>query len=252
MDPAAIRQAFQRLGCTVAAATAIVDEQEINSIEELRFLMDTDVETLCQNIKRPGGVAAAPAAGANLGHMISQWAQKNINLAAYWLRHSERISRARQLADITVVNVHSIQALRDTENNYEDTNPPVIDDKDWPTMMDALREYFRNIYGITKIPLLYVVREQETPRDEPEGHWEDPMMQMIDWAPHWIPAAGGAGAVRHPSYMVDNKMVFDKLAEICHTHSCWTYIRPFLRQCNGQSAFLALVNHFLGPNMFYL
>ena len=42
-------------------------------------------------------------------------------------------------------------------------------------------------------------------------------------------------------------MVFDKLAEICHTHSCWTYIKPFLCQCNGQSAFLALVNHTLGP-----
>ena len=153
------------------------DEQEINSIEELRFLMDADVETLCWNIKRPGGVAVAPAGGANLGHMVSQLAQKNINLVAYWLRHSERISRARQPADITVVNVCSIHALRDSEDNYEDATPPGIDDKDWPRTMDALREYFHNMYGITKIPLLYVVREQETPMDEPEGHWEDPLMQ---------------------------------------------------------------------------
>ena len=43
-------------------------------------------------------------------------------------------------------------------------------------------------------------------------------------------------------------MIFDKLAEICYTHSCWTYIKPFLRRHDGQSAFLALVNHFLGPN----
>ena len=50
-------------------------------------------------------------------------------------------------------------------------------------MMDALREYFCNTYGITKIPLLYVVREEEASRDEPEGHCEDPMMQMIDRAP---------------------------------------------------------------------
>ena len=118
-------------------------------------------------------------------------------------------------------------------------------------MMDVLREYFCNTYGITKIPLL---REQEAPMDEPEGHWEDPMMQMINRAPHRIPAAGGGGgggggggvgAVCHPSYVVDNKMVFDKLAEICHTHSRWTYIKPFLRRCDGRSAFLALVNHFL-------
>ena len=151
--------------------------------------MDADVETLCQNIKRPGGVAAAPAA---VGHMISQWAQKNLNLAAYWLHHSERISRTCQPADIMVINVCSIQALRDAEDNYEDATPPVIDDKDWPRMMDALHEYFRNTYGITKIPLLYMVHEQEVPMGEPEGHWEDPMMQMIDRAPHWVPAAGGS------------------------------------------------------------
>ena len=64
--------------------------------------------------------------------MISQQAQKNINLAAYWLRHSERISRAHQPADITVVNVCSIRALRDTKDNYEDATRPVIDNKDCP------------------------------------------------------------------------------------------------------------------------
>ena len=150
MDPAAMRQAFQRLVCTAAAATVIIDKQEINSIEELHFLMDADVETLCRNIKQPGGVAAAPAAGAHLGHMISKWAQKNINLAAYWLRHYEQISRACQPGDITVINVHSIRALRVAEDNYKDATPPVIDDKDWPRMMDVLHEYFRNTYSITK------------------------------------------------------------------------------------------------------
>ena len=163
-------QTFQELGCTAAVATATVDEQEINSIDELHFLMDADVETLCRNIKRPGGVTAAPAAGANLGHMISQRAQKNINLAAYWLCHSEQISRTHEPADITDVNICSIWVLRDTEDSYEDATPPVIDDKDWPRTMDALREYFHNTYGITKIPLLYMVRQQEAPMDEPRGH----------------------------------------------------------------------------------
>ena len=105
-------------------------------------------------------------------------------MTAYWLHHSEQISRARQPADITVINVCSIHALRDAEDNYEDATPPVINDKDWPRMMDALHKYFRNTYGITRIPLLYVAREQEAHMDAPEGYWEDPMMQMIDRAPH--------------------------------------------------------------------
>ena len=43
-------------------------------------------------------------------------------------------------------------------------------------------------------------------------------------------------------------MVFDKLAEICRSQSCWTYIKPFLCRRDGRSAFLALVNYFLGLN----
>ena len=42
--------------------------------------MDADVETLCRNIKRPGGVATAPAAGTKIGHTISQRAQKMLEI----------------------------------------------------------------------------------------------------------------------------------------------------------------------------
>ena len=86
------------------------------------------METLCRNTKRPSGVAAAPAAGANLGHMIRQRAPKNINLAAYWFCHSERIS---QTCQPDVITVHSIRALRDAEDNYKDAMiqfPPEMDE----------------------------------------------------------------------------------------------------------------------------
>ena len=93
-------QAFQHLGCTNQAAQAIVDQQGINSLEELHFLLDEDVEMLCRNVKHPGGQALA--GGANLGQLISQHMEKNIKLAAYWLHYSERVSRPRQIADIMV------------------------------------------------------------------------------------------------------------------------------------------------------
>ena len=31
-------------------------------------------------------------------------------------------------------------------------------------------------------------------------------------------------------------------------HTCWTYIKPFQRARDGRGAFLALQNHYLGPN----
>ena len=46
----------------------------------------------------------------------------------------------------------------EAEVNYEDVVARMIDDKNWLKTTDALNEYFWNTYGITKIPLLYIVQ----------------------------------------------------------------------------------------------
>ena len=97
-------------------------------MHELRYLTDTDIETLCKNAKRPGVVAAGNGGGANLGHMISHWAEMNIKLAAYWLWYSEKISCPRIGADVTVPVVRSICALQDAEGTYDVPPAPTIDD----------------------------------------------------------------------------------------------------------------------------
>ena len=71
MDAPAMCSFFTRMGSTNQAANAIIDDQGINRLHELHYITDTDVETLCNNVKRPGGVAAGNGGGANLGHMIS-------------------------------------------------------------------------------------------------------------------------------------------------------------------------------------
>ena len=84
------------------AANTVVDDQDINRLHELHYLTDTGVEKLCKNFKLPGRVAAGNGDGATLGHMISHRAEMKINLAAYWLWYSEKISRLRIGADVTV------------------------------------------------------------------------------------------------------------------------------------------------------
>ena len=111
MDAVAKCLLFTHMGCTNQAANAIVDDQGINRLHELCYLTDTDIETLCKNVKRPGRVAAGDGSGANLGHMISHQAEMNIKLAAYWLWYSEKISHPRIGADVTVPAVRSIRAL---------------------------------------------------------------------------------------------------------------------------------------------
>ena len=135
---------FTCMGCMNQAPNAIFDDQGINWLHELHYLTDTDVETLCKNVKCPGGVAAGNGGGANLGHMISHRVEMNIKLATYWLRYSEKISRLRIGADVTVLVVRSIRALQDAEGTYDDPSTPTIDDQNWPRTFDAIDEYFRN------------------------------------------------------------------------------------------------------------
>ena len=76
---------FTGMGCMNQAANTIVDDQGINRLHELRYITDTDVQTLCMNVKRPGGVASGNGSDANLGDMINHQEKMNIKLAAYWI-----------------------------------------------------------------------------------------------------------------------------------------------------------------------
>ena len=232
------------MGCTNQAANVIVDDQSINQLHELLYLTDTVVETLCKNVKRPGRVAAGNGSGANLGH---HRAEMNIKLAAYWLRYSENISCPRIGADVTVAVVRSIRALQDAEGTYDDPSTPMIDDRNWPRTFDAINEYFRNLFSMTNIPLAYVTREHVELMEGEEDAWDDPLDQMIDRAPHFIPQVG-ANPARHPTFIMDNKTVFDKLAEITRSYACWSYVKPFLRSCIGWAAYVTFRNHYLELN----
>ena len=86
---AAMRGAFTRIRFSVEAAARIVDDQQIDSLEELRLLTDNEVENLCKTIRRPGGTVPNPAgAGApvpNPGVGVSTVAENNMKMLCYWL-----------------------------------------------------------------------------------------------------------------------------------------------------------------------
>ena len=89
-------------------------------------------------------------------------------------------------------------------------------------------EFFRKCYGITRIALAYIIRKDTTPKEGEETYWDDLLEQMIERAPHTITEASGT-IIKHPTFVKDNKMLFDKLAELTRDHECWTYIKPHAR-----------------------
>ena len=52
-----MRAVFEDLGCSACAVKAMVEDEGIDTLDDLCFLNDGDVETLCKNVKCPGGAA---------------------------------------------------------------------------------------------------------------------------------------------------------------------------------------------------
>ena len=257
---AALRAALVRLGTTAEVANEITATQGIDTIEELRILTDDEVETLCHAIRRPGGLmpnpafnaaggaAAAVAAGipaqiTHTGHVISARAENNIKLAAYFLRFKERTSRAPDAASITLANVRSLLDHKKWEETHDDVDAPTLDEKDWPHTIEAIEEWFRGCLGdSSKIPLAYVIRTDEDPAGDPAAGWTSKADELIGRAPIRV----GGNPV--PNFLADNIKVWELLSGLTRKHTCWTYVKPFQRARDGRGAFLALRNHYLGPN----
>jgi ribosomal protein S13 len=51
MNNAVMRAAMTRLGFTDAAAQALVDEQGMDSLEEIRLLTNEEIESLCDDAR---------------------------------------------------------------------------------------------------------------------------------------------------------------------------------------------------------
>lgn len=64
---AAIRAVFTCCGFSENAARSIVEDQGINSLLEIAFLKDAEVESLAKALRRPGGTIPDPAGVAGAG-----------------------------------------------------------------------------------------------------------------------------------------------------------------------------------------
>ena len=258
-DPAAMRQAMTRLGCSEGAARAIVDDQGINDLIELKSLKDKDITTLCKVIRKPGGTIDNPrAAEPNQpetipapGHAISVRAELNIQLAAHCVRHMlDHASRPVDVASITSANVRQVLKLKDAEADY--TKPdvkPKIDEKNWPKSFEAVNDYLARVQGEDGLPLAYVVRRRReiSPHaEDPTANYTDkPDYEMICRAPH---LTTGDNPQATMTFAANNKKVAAELTDVFRDLSAHTYGKQLLKTGDGRRGYNAIYDHYLGPN----
>ena len=257
---AAMRQLYQRLGFSEPAANAILTGQNIVSLEDIRELDESRCSNLCKNLRRPGGTIPNPAAqGANPppgvqenipnpGLAVSESAEFNLQLAVYFLRHQQRVSRPVPIGGVTLNAVRALRVTREAEEKHKNpTVLPKIDPKDWPKTIDGIQDYLRRYLGSTGIPLGYVTRQQEAvlPAALDTTVYNTVRDEMIARAPHFE----ADGQTHTQTYKEDRAKVWELLTEICGTRmDCWTYIECGQPNQDGRAGFLGLYNNYLGPN----
>ncbi|KAI2507210.1 hypothetical protein MHU86_7167 [Fragilaria crotonensis] len=255
MQNAVMRATMTRIGFTEAAAQALVEEQGIDSLDEVRLMTDEEIESLCKVLRRPGGMVPGAGQGAaqveNPGVQVNQRAEGHLKLLAFYLRHQARVSRVVQAPEITLEAIRTVRELREFESTYRPPTGdlPSINAKDWPKTMESIEEYLRSYLGERKIPLAYVVRKDDNiPAGlDPMTNYPTKQDEMIARAPHFTLGDDGT-RVPDPVYLVNREKVWDIISKITRDHSSWTYVKPAQRTRDGRMAFNNLYQHFLGPN----
>jgi hypothetical protein len=179
---------------------------------------------------------------ANPGNSVSIRAETNLKLAVFYLRHQARISRIVAPASVALAVVQRLRSTKEYKENFKVTaEQPIINEKDWPRKMEAIREFFGSVLGETGVPLAYVVRDnvEIPPGTYPSEGYITVAEEMIARAPHG-----------NQAYVNDSMEVWSYVANITRDHDCWTYVKPAQRTKHGRRAFLLLWNHFLGPNNY--
>ena len=126
---------YQLLGFSLEAADLLVDDQDMDTLEELSILTDDECESLCKLVRHPGGtipnrnmaVAGSPARIPDPGLVVPMSTVTNLNLAYYYVCHLERISRVLAPVNVTLTRARNMKALRLKELAREDpTDVPLI------------------------------------------------------------------------------------------------------------------------------
>jgi hypothetical protein len=137
------------IGFSSAAATYLTGICGIDTLDYIAYPDgNDDVDTTIKGVTNLGGTVttgtgSSSATSNNNGIPVSIRDVANLKLCVYYLKHMERVQRKPIFNLINLTFVHSYQDQQRHEVSFKKTaEKPVINDKDWPRMVDTIKEYF--------------------------------------------------------------------------------------------------------------
>lgn len=214
-----------------------LQRERILSFRQLRDMTSSTIHEMCVTIRRQRITQGIPPV---VTHTVTIATAHELRLKelAYYLRHLVRTQRHWNPDLATEQELHRIMELEMAEHVATVTKtafPPKLESvaKIRVTIED-IKAYCSIARGTNGVLLAYVIRPLGT---LVEGQvYASVQDEMVHRAPH-----------NGRYWPVDNAMVWDMLrAVLCDTDG-WAWVSGFEHGKDGRSAFLALLNHYIGP-----
>jgi hypothetical protein len=255
------RQAFQNYLQTIgfpADLRAALIAQGLDNVGNFYGMTDDDVEDLCANIRKPGGVAPNPAnvddpdavqfimdPGVAVGR-IYQERLKQISFYYSYLVIVNRTFIAAQ-ADIGELvrlwrhKKYMESILKGKKDNEDDYPDKFSNSRPAREIIESIENWIGERYGIDNIPLLYVIRERtEVPRIA-----EDPLpLGQPSYNEELIRRASHQGE----AWVTNNGKVWQMIRHVTHGTDAWAFVKAFARTQDGRAAFFALKGQYMGTD----
>ena len=237
-------------------ATVVQLQQEgIMSVDDLADFDKDSLQQLADNLRRPGGRVPDPnpgAAGATIPtppFVFGAKSQKRLLVACNLVRYYNTVGRPLTAANMqwdTVMKNFEIQwkALQDRKDDDDPEVPKISKALPIIRWTEAFEDYLSRVIGVRTIPLVYVIRPEETPpaaapallAGQPHSaEHESVENELVARASH-----------AHALFRDDNSAVYHKLEEATRTTPYAASIKPFQRGKDGRGAYLALRNQYAG------
>ena len=249
----------------------VVIFEGLDDLAEISELADDDgIKVLCSSVQKPAGTMPQPGwvspvpnsnqqtapQMARIGKVIPAICEQRLMLAAYGAAIYDSIGRTIDPESLGRARLRRFKLHRTiVENHSENRNLPDIS-KSYTVIkyLEQLPTYLQQVLGLSKVPLAYLVRGQDTPteRNPPE-----PLPALIGGLLAKLRSEGQNSLVEEliaftphsgPAFDADNAQLYNLLAtHLGMTRAMASITRPS-RKRDDKQAYKDLIMHNLGSS----
>jgi hypothetical protein len=255
------RQAFQNylqnIGFPADLRAALV-AQGLDNITNFFGMADDDVDDLCNNIRKPGGLIPNPANAddpdapqfiVNPGVSVGRIYQERLKQIAFYYSYLVTVNRTFIAVQADVEELvrlwkhkkymeNILKGKKDTEDDYPDKFTNARPARE---VIESIENWISERFGIDNIPLSYVVRDRpEVPRIA-----DDPLpLGQPSYNEELIRRASHNGE----AWVTNNGKVWQMIRHVTHGTDAWAFVKAFSRTQDGRGAFMALKAQYMGSD----